>query len=211
LAYLITCPSWNYLVAGSAIFSITGYGVLMWGYEFYGRVHGMAPLEIGVWMAGIVGIGGSLGAYGGGRVVDRLAAQDHGWYMRMPAIVSLVGLPFAFLFLLSDSRLVSLLSFFPFYLLANVYVPALHTVNQNLAKLRMRATAAALILFVVNIVGAGAGPLIVGVLNDLFAPRFGDEAIRYSLATLASTGVIGSLMFFMSSRTLAKDMARAKE
>jgi predicted MFS family arabinose efflux permease len=210
LSYLTKCPSWNYLVAGSALLSITGYGVLMWGYEFYGRVHGMAPVEIGLWMAGIVGIGGSLGVYVGGRVVDRLAARDAGWYMRMPAIVSLLGLPFAFVFLLSDSHIVSLLCFFPFYLMANVYVPAMHTVNQNLAKLRMRATAAAIMLFVINIVGAGAGPFFVGILNDLYSARFGDEAIRYSLTTIATTGALGSLLFFLSSRHLAADLHRAK-
>jgi predicted MFS family arabinose efflux permease len=210
LSYLTACSSWNYLVAGSALLSITGYGVLMWGYEFYGRVHGLAPVEIGWWMAGIVGIGGSLGVYVGGRTVDRLAARDAGWYMRMPAVVSLLGLPFAFVFLLSDSHMLSLLCFFPFYFMANVYVPAMHTVNQNLAKLRMRATAAAIMLFIINIVGAGAGPFIVGILNDLYSARFGDQAIRYSLATIATTGAIGSLMFFLSSRTLAADLARAR-
>jgi hypothetical protein len=130
--------------------------------------------------------------------------------MRMPAIVSLLGLPFAFVFLLSDSHIVSLLCFFPFYLMANVYVPAMHTVNQILAKLRMRATAAAIMLFVINIVGAGAGPFFVGILNDLYSARFGDEAIRYSLTTIATTGALGSLLFFLSSRHLAADLHRAK-
>ena len=59
------------------------------------------------------------------------------------------------------------------------------------------------------IVGAGAGPFLVGVLNDLYAARFGDEAIRYSLVTIATTGAIGSLLFWLSSRTLAADLERA--
>jgi hypothetical protein len=63
----------------------------------------------------------------------------------------------------------------------------------------------------VNIVGAGAGPLLVGVLNDAFAPRFGDMAIRYSLLSISLTGVLGSLFFYLSSRSLADDLARAHE
>jgi predicted MFS family arabinose efflux permease len=211
LRHLLTCRSWVYLIAGSSFLSISGYGVLMWGYEFFGRVHGMSPVDIGLWMALIVGLGGSLGTYAGGRLADRYGQRDPAWYMRLPAIVNLVGMPFGVVFLLADSSGRSLAFFFPYYLLANFYVPSMHTINQNLAKLRMRATAAAIMLFIVNIVGAGAGPLLVGVLNDAFAPRFGDAAIRYSLLCISLTGVLGSLFFYLSSRSLADDLARARE
>lgn len=210
LRHLLTCRSWVYLVAATSLLSITGYGVLMWGFEFYGRVHGMSPLEIGRWMAFIVGVGGSLGTYAGGRIADRLGERDAGWYLRFPAIVTAIALPFAFAFLLAETSRASLLLFFPFYLLANVYVPAMHTVNQNLAMLRMRATAAAIMLFIVNIVGAGAGPFLVGALIDLFAPRFGDLAIRYALLGVASTGVLGAAFLYLSSRCLADDLRRVR-
>jgi predicted MFS family arabinose efflux permease len=206
LRHLLSCRSWVYMVAGSCFLSLTGYGVLMWGYEFFGRVHAMSPVNIGIWMALIVGVGGSVGTLVGGALVDRMARDDVGWYMRLPAIVSLVGLPLAFVFLLAESTGMSLAFFFPFYLLSNVYVPAMHTINQNLARLRMRATAAAILLFIVNIVGAGAGPFLVGLLNDVYASRYGDEAIRYSLLTIAATGVLGAFCFYVSSRALAGDL-----
>lgn len=207
LSYLLSRRSWVFMVAGSSFLSLTGYGVLMWGYEFFGRVHGLAPSEIGVLMGVVVGIGGSAGAWGGGALADRLSRKGDEWYMRMPAIATLVGLPLAFGFLLARTPGLAITFFLPFYLLANVYVPAMHTVNQNLALLRMRATAAAILLFIVNIVGAGAGPFLVGLLNDLFAAHHGDEAIRFSLLTLASTGLFGALCLHLSSRALPGDMA----
>ncbi len=210
LRHLLSCRSWVYMVAGSCFLSLTGYGVLMWGYEFFGRVHAMSPVDIGVWMALVVGLGGSAGAYAGGAAVDRLGERDPGWYMRLPAIVTLAGLPLGFAFLLADSSRLSLAFFFPFYVLSNVYVPAMHTINQNLARLRMRATAAAILLFIVNIVGAGAGPSLVGFLNDLYAARYGVEAIRYSLLTVAATGVLGAFCFFLSSRALPGDLEQAR-
>jgi predicted MFS family arabinose efflux permease len=210
LRHLLTCRSWVHLVIGTSFLSITGYGVLMWGYEFYGRVHGMSPLDIGVWMAFIVGVGGSLGTYAGGRIADRLGERDAGLYLRFPAIATAIAVPFGFAFLLAESSRASLWLFFPFYVLANVYVPAMHTVNQNLAKLRMRATAAAIILFIVNIIGAGAGPFLVGALNDLYAAHFGAEAIRYSLLTISASSVIGAVFLYLSSRTLAKDLRRVR-
>ena len=207
LSYLASCPSWKNLVAGSCFLSLMGYGVLMWGYEFFGRVHHMSPMDIGLWMAAIVGLGGSLGTLAGGTITDRLSQRDPAWAMRFPARATWVCLPFAFLFLLSDSKLLAMLSFFVFYVLANIYVPAMHSLNQNLARLSMRATAAAILLFIVNLVGAGFGPLVVGFLNDQYAPYWGDEAIRYSLLSISVLGALGAIFFQRSARTLAQDLA----
>jgi len=210
LRHLMGLRSWLYLMLGSSFFAVTGYGVLMWGYALFGRVDGMVHVVIGNGLGVVVGLGGSLGTYIGGRVSDRLAERDPAWYMRFSAIASLLALPLAFGFLLAESSRTALAFFLPFYLLANLYVPAMHTVNQNLARLLMRATAAGIMLFIVNIVGAGAGPVIVGALNDLYADRFGAESIRYSLLSVTATGVIGALAFHLSSRTLAADTQRAR-
>jgi len=208
LSYLLSCPSWLNLVVGSCFLSLMGYGVLMWGYEFFGRVHHMAPMDIGLWMAAIVGIGGSLGTLAGGTVTDRLSQRDPAWAMRFPARVTWGCLPFSFVFLLSDSSQIAMISFFLFYILANIYVPAMHSLNQNLARLSMRATAAAILLFIVNLVGAGFGPLLVGFLNDLYAPYWGDHAIRYSLLSVSVLGAIGAIFFQRSARTLAADLQK---
>ena len=208
LHYLLSCPSWVNLVAGSCFLSLMGYGVLMWGYEFFGRVHHMTPMDIGLWMAAIVGLGGSLGTLAGGTITDRLSQRDPAWAMRFPARVTWACLPFAFVFLLADSSWLAMLSFFVFYFLANIYVPAMHSLNQNLARVSMRATAAAILLFVVNLVGAGLGPLIVGFMNDLYAPYWGEQAIRYSLLSVSVLGALGAIFFQRSARTLAADLAR---
>lgn len=210
LRYLVTCRSWVYLMLACAVLSITGFGVLMWSYEFYGRVHGMDPIEIGLWLALVVGGGGSLGVYLGGSMTDRLGEKNPAWYLRLPAVVNLLSLPFAYVFLMSDSSGRSLAFFFVFYTFINVYVPALHAINQNLSMLRMRATTAAIAQFITSLMGAGFGPFLVGVLNDALAPRFGDEAIRYSFAIIAASGGIGSIFLYLSSRHLAGDLARAR-
>lgn len=210
LRFLLGCRSWVQLQIGSSILSIAGYGVLIWGYEFFGRVHGLAPIETGQAMGIVVGVGGALGTLGGGMVVDRLSRRDVRWSMRLPAIINFLAVPLGVGYLLADRTGWSIAFFFPFYVLMNVFVPALHTLNQNLARLRMRATAAAVSLFILNIVGAGAGPFIVGALNDLFAVRFGDAAIRYSLAAVTVATLVSSLLFWAGSRTLEEDLARAR-
>ena len=211
LSYLLSCPSWLNLVVGSCFLSLMGYGVLMWGYVFFGRVHHMSPMDIGLWMALIVGLGGSLGTLAGGAITDRLSQRDPAWAMRFPARATWACLPFAFVFLLSDSNQVAMVSFFIFYVLANIYVPAMHSLNQNLARLSMRATAAAILLFIVNLVGAGFGPLLVGFMNDLYAPYWGEQAIRYSLLSVSVLGALGAIFFQRSARTLAEDLHKRDE
>lgn len=210
LRFLLTCRSWVYLQTGSALLSIAGYGVLIWGYPFFGRVHGLDPVQTGLAMGLVVGVGGGIGTLGGGVVVDHLTRRDVRWAMRLPAIVNAVAIPLGVAYLLADRVGLAIALFFPFYALVNVFVPALHTLNQNLARLRMRATASAVSLFILNIVGAGAGPFIVGALNDAFAPRFGDHAIRYSLMVVSAFALLATPLFHLGSRTLQADLERAR-
>jgi hypothetical protein len=47
----------------------------------------------------------------------------------------------------------------------------------------MRSVAAAINLFITNIIGLGIGPFSVGFFSDLFEPRFGIDSLRYALMT----------------------------
>jgi len=55
------------------------------------------------------------------------------------------------------------------------------------------------------------GPTMVGVLNDLLAPRFGDEAIRYSLLIVAATPVLAALCFLRAATLYAAANAASAE
>ena len=197
-------------MAGFSLGSVTSYAVLMWGFEFFGRVHGMAPIAIGNWMGIIVGLGGSIGTVVGGRLFDRLTQRSATRALCVPVLVTLAGFPLGIYSLLADSPTVALWCFFPFYLLLSVYLPAMYSNNQALARLHMRATAAAVMLFIVNIVGAGAGPLVVGALSDFFRPQYGDESIRYALVASLLIGIVGGLVLLLAARSLEHDLARAR-
>ena len=54
--------------------------------------------------------------------------------------------------------------------------------------------------------GLGAGPLLVGFLNDQLDPRFGPEAIRYSLMFVAAIGGLAAIFFWIASRSLLDDL-----
>ena len=61
-------------------------------------------------------------------------------------------------------------------------------------------------LFVLNIVGLGLGPSLVGALNDALAPQHGDFAVRYSLLLVALVGGLASVFFWIGSASLREDL-----
>jgi predicted MFS family arabinose efflux permease len=195
-----------FLVIAASCQSLSGYGFLAWSPTFLIRVHQMGGVEIGIWLGLTIGIAGALGAYLGGLIGDRFAERDERAYLYLAAIVSLASLPFAAGFLLEPDRVWALCAFVPFYLLGAMYVGPLWSLVQGLVHVRMRATASAILLFILNLVGLGAGPLLVGFLNDQLDPRFGPEAIRYSLMFVAAIGGLAAIFFWIASRSLLDDL-----
>ncbi len=210
VGFLLGQRTFVLMTAAGAIQSLSGYGVLAWGPTFLIRVHGMAVTEIGVWLGVIIGIGGSIGALAGGRIADRLGHRDRRAYAYLCGTVCLLGVPLGVAFLLAGTKLASLAWFVPFYMLGAMYVGPMLSMCQGLVPLRMRATASAVLLFVLNLVGLGAGPTLVGWLNDALAPTYGSEAIRYSLLLVTLAGTVAGAIFLWSSRTLREDLARAE-
>lgn len=198
--------AFRWLMVAAACQAFLGYAVLSWGATYLRRVFEMTAAEAGVAFGGIAAVAGGLGSLGGGLLADRLAQRDVRWYAWLSALVSLAAFPFAVGFALAPGRELALLAFAPFYLLNNLYVASLWTLVQGLVAPGLRATASATQLAVTNVVGYGVGPALVGFLNDALAPRFGDDAIRWSLLGAAVVGAASALFFWRCARTLREDL-----
>ena len=70
----------------------------------------------------------------------------------------------------------------------------------------MRATAAALFLFINNLIGLGAGTLVIGAISDALAGRYGDEALRYSAMTTTSLYALAALLMLLAAMRLERDV-----
>jgi MFS family permease len=185
----------------------TGYAVLGWAAPFLGRVHQLTATQIGLSFGLIAGIGGAIGITLGGALADRLARRDPRWHPWLAAIVSLAAFPFAIPFYLASDTTTALASFGVFYLVNNMYVGSLWSLGQGLVPVRMRAVASAMLLTILNIVGQGFAPFLVGLLNDVLAPTYGIESIRYSLLLTAVVGACAAPLFVLCARALPGDLA----
>jgi len=205
--FLLTRRAYVLIVLGTAVQSLSGYAVITWGPTFLARVYGMPWSEIGTGLGWVIGIGGTVGAIVGGRLADRMGRSDVRWYMRLPALQLLLAVPFVVGFTLLPLPWQALACFVPYYTLTAMYVGPMFALIQGLVELRMRATAAAILFFISNMVGLGLGPLLVGILNDhVFGEQFGTTGIRYSLLAVGVLGGFSCLLFWRASRFLRDEL-----
>jgi hypothetical protein len=167
----------------------------------------MGTGEIGTWLGLIAGIAGASGAYLGGHLVDLFRSRDARFGVWIPAAAGVLGLPFLSLLLFWPEPRQALLLSAPGTLLGAVWLGPVFALTQTLVRIRMRAVASAILLFVVNLIGLGLGPQTVGLLNDLLQPRFGAGAVRWSLgAVVLVTSLWAALHFALAARSLRADL-----
>lgn len=200
-------PSYRWLMAAAGCQSFIGYAALSWSALYLQRVFGMSLSESGVAFGLLAGGTGALGSFAGGALGDRFGARDPRWYGRISGTACLAAAPFFALFALAPSAGVALACFGVFYFLNNVYLPVMWMLVQGLVHPRLRATSAATQFAVTNVFGYGLGSISIGMLNDAFAARLGDEAIRSSLLVAAVVGALSGPCLFAISRTLKSDLA----
>jgi len=87
------------------------------------------------------------------------------------------------------------------------YVAPCMAMTQGLVQVRMRAQAAAILLFILNIIGYGLGPLCVGKLSDLLRPSLGSDSIRWAMMATMIPWIISAFCYWQASRTLKEDLA----
>jgi predicted MFS family arabinose efflux permease len=210
-SFMLRRRAFVHMSIGAALHAFYGYGAASFIPVFLMRVHGFELGPLGTWLAAIGLTTGVLGTYLGGAVSDRLAKAEVRWYMRVPAIASLIGIPFTFLFYLWPEGRTALLLSIPGALLGPIYLGPTFAMTQSLVRPEMRALASALLLFIINLIGLGLGPWFVGMLSDALKPSYGVDSIRYALLVTVVVGAAwSSVHYLLASRTLAEDL-RAKE
>lgn len=211
IGYLWSLRSLRCLAAGAALNVCAVSAKIAWSAAFLIRVHHMNIETAGAWLGITTGVGGIAGILLGGFAAQRLARTDPAWMLRLPALTSALATPFVVLFLMLPVSTAPVMNLGASFFATSMMGPIL-AVTQTLAKVHMRALAAALVVLVINLIGAGVGPLTVGVSSDLLAPSLGPSSIRYALLVLAVVALLGAALFFSrGARHLASDFERALE
>jgi MFS family permease len=199
--------SFRHLSFAAALHAFVSYGAGGWLPPFFMRLHGMSSGEVGTWLGLIAGIVGGAGTLIGGWAADRLGVKDRRWYCWVCVISLVVHAPFVTAGFLADSPYVALALYLIPAFMGPVYNAPNFAMTQGLVPLRMRAAGAAVLLFVINLIGMGLGPTFVGWVSDLLEPSLGVQSLRYSLLISTAFNIWSAVHYLLAARTLREELA----
>ena len=179
--HLWSLKSYRWMSIGAALSAFGGYAGITFVPLFLSVSHGMSPAARGLSLAALAGVAGGFGTYISGVLADRLGRKDVRWYMYVPIIFIFLSIPFTPVFYLAPNLAVALICAVIPYINGAAYLGPALAMAQGLVPLRMRAQSAAILLFILNILGYGLGPLCVGRLSDLLRPKLGNDSIRWAM------------------------------
>lgn len=227
-------PSFWWMALGAALVAFVGYGLFTFQIPFLMREHGLgvreASINYGAPLSAIAAIGTFLGGY----LTDKFSSRFSTAVAIIPAIGLVLAVPlYIFAFYSTDLTIV-----FWVWALASVchfaYLGAQYNIGQGVVPARSRATAIAILLIIVSIIGNGIGPQFVGIMSDVFtssnlsgsdlsvglcAAGEGLSEIQASACAAAKSSglkqsisvttlwfLVAAFCFFMSSRYLKRDL-----
>jgi hypothetical protein len=181
-------------------------GKQLWAPTFFIRTFGWQTAQVGVALGLLNLVFGAAGTASAGWVAAWLARRGHrDAYMRAAFFAALLALPFCVLAPQMPTPALSLAVFAPAYFFGTfpfgLAPAALSTITPN----QMRAQVTAIYLAVINLLGAGVGPLYIGLLTDHV---FRDEQLlKHSLSITALTVLpLAMLLLRAASRGYLKHL-----
>jgi MFS family permease len=179
---------------GTAFTAFINYGCSAWIPTYINRTFGWPVAKAGFFYGIILCVSSVLGIIWGGWYADKLKSSGIvNGRIRTGIIAGIASLIFCFVPLLPDPYLVLGFIFVPAFFTA-APMGACTTAIQEIMPNQVRSLASAILLFIINMIGLGLGPLMVAFFTDYI---FHDEkAIRFSLAALFLIGGSLALLFY---------------
>lgn len=199
---LLLDKSTCHVIFGSALTAMVGYGAIAWIATFLTRSHGLPLPQIGLYLAFTVGILGAIGTWAGGVLADRISRTKPERRLKFVAITILLAKPFAVWFYLSDSTTIALIIFIVPAFIGTMFTGPTFAHVYSMLAAGQRAMATAIMMFILNLVGLGVGPVLVGFISDMFSASQGQNSLRIALAFIQIAGLWGGVHFWLAARAI---------
>ena len=221
LKFLIRKRTFRFVLAGATLVSFVTYAHQTFIAAFFFRAHGpeMAAIAsgfglgpggfLGISLGLITGVAGSVGIWLGGKLADRGSGSDFSAYCKVPAYSLVLFVPVQFATFMAPSVALALIGFIPSILLASMWIGPVQASVQSVAPPQMRATASAILLLTMNLIGLGLGPVLLGVTSDFNSAvlKMGPaEGIRWSLVFFTLPALIAAALFWFARNDVRRDL-----
>jgi MFS family permease len=183
-------------------FAIGGLGV--WMPSFLERARGIPRSEATVSFGTIVVITGFIGTFVGGWMGDYFAKNSRQAYLWLSAIATLIAAPFVWLALTTNSHSLYVTYMVTAQLCLFLSTGPINAAIINLVIASERATAIALSVFAIHLLGDAISPLIVGALSDAFS-------LQKAITILPVAALIGGFIWIWAARAQAASTPISQE
>lgn len=196
----------RHVTVGSTVASIAVSALMGWLPTFLMRSHHFSPADAGLLLALVLGVLGGMGTVASGLIADRVGQRQGRARLDSVAAGMLLSAPcWGIAFASNDFAIASSGLALGGALIAFHLGPTFAMV-QSLVVREGRALAAALLLFVANLVGVGVGPLLVGAVSDHLAMTHQAESLRVALLGVLPLHLWAACHYHAAARTLENDL-----
>ena len=201
LKFMWANPAPRYLLLASTLASVAGYGVNAWFPAFFMRTHDLSILQVGLLVGLVGGICGIAGALLGGWAFDRVSSsRSTSAALKTTGLVLIIAYPISLaLYFTTQLTLAIVLLVIP-AISSSFFLGPVNSLMQGLVHVRMRAVASSINMLVMNLIGLGLGPQVVGILSDLLRPRFGETGLAIALASVGMLTCAAAYAFFVAAK-----------
>lgn len=203
--------SFKFMALGGSLHAFVGYGVGYWIPAMFIRSHEFTTGEMGLALF-YLGFASIAGTIMGGYLGDKFGAKDARWYLWLPGIATLVSVPVSAFVYLHHAPYTALWVLSISYFLGAYYLGPTFSLTQSLVGLRMRALAASILLFILNIIGLGLGPQFTGIASDVLnaTTDLGVHSLRWALIISLIFNVVSAILYLIAARTIRADLESIK-
>jgi predicted MFS family arabinose efflux permease len=174
-------------VLGYAAYTFAMGGLAYWMPAFLERVRGIPRSEATVSFGAIVVITGFVGTFAGGWLGDYCAKYSRQAFLWLSGIATLVAAPFVWMALTTKSPVLYLICMVAAQLLMFLSTGPINAAIVNLVLPTMRASAIALSVFAIHVLGDALSPYLIGAISD--AASLG-EALKMVPVAVVISGVV---------------------
>jgi MFS family permease len=180
-------------VAGYAAYTFAIGGLAYWMPAFLERMRGVPADRATVSFGAIVVVTGFIGTFAGGWLGDHCAKSSQRAYLWICAIATLIAVPFAWFALTAVSSMLYFVCMVIAQLLMFLSTGPVNASIVNLVLPTQRASANALGVFTIHLLGDVPSPLLIGIVSDHTSLSQAVKLVPVAIFIAAATWVFGAL------------------
>lgn len=194
------------VVLGYAAYTFALGGLAVWMPNFLERVHGIPAVKATTSFGAIVVVTGFLGTFAGGWLGDYWIKTSRQAYLWMSGWITLLAAPFAFVALTAVSPSIYYPAIVVAELLLFMSTGPINSAIVNMVSPTERASALALSMFTIHLLGDVPSPTLIGWLSDMSS--LGKAVMIVPVAVVIS-GIVWLVSARVGSSAAAASTARA--